>query len=385
MKKKIINGVIMTPNGEIRDKALYFDKSIIAIDDADKYVADEVIDAKGMYVAPGLVDVHIHGYLGEDVSDGSEKGLRKMAKGVLADGVTSFIPTTMTIPWDEIVAAFELVRSIRKESQQESFDGAEILGVHAEGPYINPEKKGAQKDSNILAPDADKVLPYKDVISIITMAPEMPGGIEAIKKIVQNSDIKVSIGHTNASYEQAVKAIEAGADNITHLFNAMTGLNHRAPGVVGAALTKDVYCQMIADCFHINPALFSLVYRLKEDKLVLITDCTRAGGLKDGEYTLGGQPIFVKGVECRLADGTIAGSVLKLNRAVYNLRENTNIPFYKAINAASINAAKSVGADNKKGSLETGKDADIAIMDADCEVYKTFVRGTQKYTKGDLT
>ncbi len=384
MKKAIVNGVIMTPEGEIRDKALHFDKSIIAIDDLKKYAADEIIDAKGMYVTPGLVDVHIHGYLGEDVSDGSEKGLRKMAKGVLANGVTSFIPTTMTIPWDDIVAAFELVRSLREESRQESFYGAEILGIHAEGPYINPKKKGAQKDSNILAPDADKMLLYKDVISIITMAPEMPGGIEAIKKFVNESDIKVSIGHTDASYEKAVEAIDAGACNITHLFNAMTGLNHRAPGVVGAALTKDVYCQMIADGFHISPALFSLVYRLKQDKLVLITDCTRAGGLEDGEYTLGGQPIFVKGVECRLADGTIAGSVLKLNRAVYNLRENTGIPFYKAVNAASINAAKSVGAEDKKGSLETGKDADIAIMNAECEVYGTFVRGVKKYSKGDL-
>ncbi|MDO5022113.1 MAG: N-acetylglucosamine-6-phosphate deacetylase [Eubacteriales bacterium] len=383
MKKAIINGVIVTPEGEMKNKALYFDKSIIAIDDVGKHQAEEIIDAKGKYVIPGLVDVHVHGYLGEDVSDGDKQGLRKMAKGILANGVTSFVPTTMTVPWEEIEASFELVRALKDESKEEDFDGAEILGVHSEGPFINPKKKGAQKDSNILAPDADKVLPFKDIISIITLAPEMPGGIDSIRKIVQNSDIKVSIGHTDASYEQAMEAIEAGADNITHLFNAMTGLNHRAPGVVGAALTSDAYCQVIADGFHIHPALFSLVYRLKKDKFVLITDCTRAGGLEDGEYTLGGQPIFVKGVECRLADGTIAGSVLKLNKAVYNLRKHTNIPFFEVINAASINAAKSIGVDKFKGSLEVGKDADIVIMDENCEVYNTFVRGAQKYTKGD--
>ncbi len=382
MVRGIYNGIIVTPKGEIKDKMLYFDDKILAIEDDGFMQVEEKIDAGGKYIIPGLVDIHIHGYHGEDISDGSEEGLRIMAKGILENGVSSFLPTTMTVPWDEIVAAFELTKSMMPESQTPKFIGAEILGVHAEGPYVNPKRKGAQADTNILPPDASRMLPYKDIIKKITLAPEMPGGIECIKEITENSDIRVSLGHTDAGYDTIVEAVKAGASHITHLFNAMTGLNHREPGVVGAALTEDVVCELIADCFHIHPGLFSLVYKAKKDKLVLITDCTRAGGLEDGEYTLGGQPIFVKGVECRLADGTIAGSVLRLNHAAKNLYENTDIPLYEAINAASLYPARAIGLDGNKGSLDIGKDADIAIMDASFNIYNTFVIGIEKFSKG---
>lgn len=383
MVKAIVNGVIVTENEELRGKALLFDDKIIGIVDEDKANAEETIDAHGHYVCPGLVDVHIHGYLGEDVSDGSEEGVRKMAKGLLENGVTAFLPTTMTVSWDEIVASLETVRKLKPESSRKDFEGSEILGVHAEGPFINPKRKGAQAEECILAPDASKMLPYKDLLKIITMAPEMPGGIEFIREITADSDIVVSIGHTDASFEIAMEAIKAGASHITHLFNAMTGLNHRNPGVVGAALSADVACELIADTFHIHKGLFSFLHHAKKDKLVLISDCTRAGGLADGEYTLGGQPIFVKGIECRLADGTIAGSVLKLNKAVQNLRDHAGISMAEAVKAASLNAAASIGEDRTKGSLAVGKDADIAIMDKDCTVEKTFVRGALKFAKGE--
>lgn len=383
MVKAIVNGVIVTENEELRGKALLFDDKIIGIVDEDKANAEETIDAHGHYVCPGLVDVHIHGYLGEDVSDGSEEGVRKMAKGLLENGVTAFLPTTMTVSWDEIVASLEAVRKLKPESSRKDFEGSEILGVHAEGPFINPKRKGAQAEECILAPDASKMLPYKDLLKIITMAPEMPGGIEFIREITADSDIVVSIGHTDASFEIAMEAIKAGASHITHLFNAMTGLNHRNPGVVGAALSADVACELIADTFHIHKGLFSFLHHAKKDQLVLISDCTRAGGLADGEYTLGGQPIFVKGIECRLADGTIAGSVLKLNKAVQNLRDHAGISMAEAVKAASLNAAASIGEDRTKGSLAVGKDADIAIMDKDCTVEKTFVRGALKFAKGE--
>ncbi|MGI6671414.1 MAG: N-acetylglucosamine-6-phosphate deacetylase [Christensenellales bacterium] len=378
--KAIVNGTILTPQGEVKG-TLLFDERIQAITTDPDVQADEVIDAKGMYVAPGLVDLHIHGYLGEDASDGSEEGIRIMAKGLLKNGVTSFLPTTMTVSWPEIEAALDNIRKLKPESQQASFDGSEILGCHAEGPFINPERKGAQAADNILAPDADKVIPHKDIIKLLTMAPEMPGGMEFIKKVTAETDIVISIGHTSATYEQAMAAIEAGASHMTHTFNAMTPLTHRAPGVVGAALMSDATCELIADNFHIHPALFNLLHRMKGDKLVLITDCTRAGGLEDGEYTLGGQPIFVQGIECRLADGTIAGSVLKLNNAVKNYRDGTGIPLYEAVNAATLNAARDIGVDDTKGSLEQGKDADIILMDKDCQVHATIVRGTVKYKK----
>lgn len=382
MIKAIINGTILLPDAEITGRALLFDEKILGIADVDiaRAQADEVIDARGLTVAPGLVDVHIHGYLGADTSDADKDGVRKMARGILANGVTSFLPTTMTVGWDILEEVFGQLRALKTESEQAGFDGAQILGCHAEGPFINPAKKGAQAGECILPPDANKVLPYKDMIKLLTFAPEMPGGMAFAREIRLNSDIRLSIGHTDATFEQAIECLENGADHITHTFNAMTALNHRAPGVVGAALSSDAYSELIADTFHVNKGLFKMFQRIKGDRLVLITDCTRAGGLADGEYTLGGQPIFVKGIECRLADGTIAGSVLKLNNAVRNLRDNAGITLREAVNAASLNAARSIGVDDKKGSLTVGKDADIILIDENCAVHSTFVRGQRLYT-----
>ena len=379
--KAIINGIILTPHEEIRGMALLFDTVFRGIVPLGHVKAEEVIDAKGRYIAPGLIDVHIHGYLGKDISDGSEEGARIMAEGVLANGVTSFLPTTMTVSWSEIEAAFDVVRRLMPQSREPEFLGAQILGCHAEGPFINPQRKGAQSEKHIIPPRADLILPHSDVVRLITVAPEMEGGLEFIRELTSKSGITVSIGHSNADYDLAKKAIEAGASHITHLFNAQTGLNHRKPGIVGAALTSPVFTELIADTFHVHDGLFSLLYNVKRDLLVLVTDCTRAGGLPDGEYTLGGQPIFVNGIECRLQDGTIAGSVLKLNDAARNLHCLGGVPLKDAIHAASLSAARTLGMDREKGSIEEGKDADIIFIDDECRVYAAFVRGTLKYSK----
>ena len=375
--KAIINGKIVLKDGVVENKALLFDEKIIGLAD-DASGAEEIIDAQGLYVSPGFVDVHIHGYLGEDASDGSVDGLRKMAEGVLQNGVTSFLPTTMTVAWDEIEAAFNVIRELMPKSKQASWQGAEILGCHAEGPFINPKKKGAQAAEAILPPDAEKLLVHKDVVRMVTVAPEMPLGMAFVEKVRKDSDIVVSIGHTDATFEEAMQAVALGANHMTHTFNAMSALSHRAPGTVGAALSSDAYCELIADTFHIHSGLFPLFAKAKGDRLVLITDCTRAGGLKDGEYTLGGQAIYVKGIECRLADGTIAGSVLKMNDAVRNYRDHAGVSFHEAINCASLYAAKSIGVDACKGSLESGKDADIVLLDGDCGVHGVFVGGVKK-------
>jgi len=379
--KAIINGIILTPHEEIRGMALLFDTVFRGIVPLGHVKAEEVIDAKGRYIAPGLIDVHIHGYLGKDISDGSEEGARIMAEGVLANGVTSFLPTTMTVSWSEIEASFDVVRRLMPQSREPEFLGAQILGCHAEGPFINPQRKGAQSEKHIIPPRADLILPHSDVVRLITVAPEMEGGLEFIRELTSKSGITVSIGHSNADYDLAKKAIEAGASHITHLFNAQTGLNHRKPGIVGAALTSDVFTELIADTFHVHQGLFSMLYNVKRDLLVLVTDCTRAGGLPDGEYTLGGQPIFVNGIECRLQDGTIAGSVLKLNDAARNLHCLGGVPLKDAIHAASLSAARTIGMDHIKGSIEDGKDADIIFIDDECRVYAAFVRGTLKYSK----
>ena len=376
----IIGGKIILPNEVVCGKSLAFDNEsgkIVGIVDELPAGAD-VIDAKGNYVAPGLVDIHIHGYLGEDTCDAKPEGIKKMAYGVAENGVTAFLPTTMTVAKDEIIAALNSVRSLKEESK--TWGGAEILGVHAEGPFINPSKKGAQAEENILKPDADFIIENEDIIKIVTLAPEMDEGHQCIKKLAAESKVLVSMGHTDAKFEEAMLAAKDGVGHATHLFNAMSALAHRNPGVVGAALASDnVSAEIIADTFHINPGLYTIIAKAKGDKMVLITDCTRAGGMPDGEYDLGGQPIFLKGIECRLADGTIAGSVLKLNHAVRNVLANTDLPVNEVFKMASLNPASAIKCADRIGSLEEGKDADIIITDDNINIIRTIKKGKTIY------
>ena len=371
--KAIVNGKIILPDSIVEGRALLFDEKIAGLSETVPEGA-EIIDAKGRYVAPGLVDIHIHGYLGEDTSDGSVEGIRKMAEGIVKNGVTAWLPTTMTVSYDDLRHAFDAVRVLMDKKNNPK--GAQIMGVHAEGPFINPSKKGAQAVEYIRPADAPFLIENSDVIRIVTIAPEMPGALDCIREVTEKTSILVSMGHTAANYETAKAGIEAGVRHATHLFNAMTPLNHRDPGVVGASLADDrVSTELIADTFHISPDLFGLVAKVKGDNLILITDSTRAGGLEDGEYTLGGQPIFVKGIECRLADGTIAGSVLKLNNAIRNMRDHTSLPLEQIVRMASINAARCIGLDKTKGSLEAGKDADIILADENFAVSETIIAG----------
>ena len=376
----IVNGRIVLPEALVLGKALAFDAAsgkITGLVDEVPAGAD-VIDAAGGLVAPGLVDIHIHGYLGEDTSDAKRDGIKKMAYGVAENGVTAFLPTTMTVAKAEIMAALDAVRSLKEESR--TWDGAEIIGVHAEGPFINPSKKGAQAEENILTPDADFILANADIITSVTMAPEMDKGHACIKKLAADGRVLVSMGHTDATFAEAMQAAKDGVNHATHLFNAMSALAHRNPGVVGAALaSENVSVEVIADTFHINPGLYSIIAKVKGDKMVLITDCTRAGGMPDGEYDLGGQPIFLKGIECRLADGTIAGSVLKLNNAVKNVLAHTDLPVNVVFKMASLNAAAAIGVSDRIGSLEAGKDADIIIVDDDINVKRTIKKGRTIY------
>lgn len=370
----IKNSIIVTPDAEIVGKVLAFDDKISGIiGEFDIPDGADIIDAEGGYTLPGLIDIHIHGYLGEDSTDGIADGLYTMANGIVKNGVTSFLPTTMTVGMDDINSAFDAIRSAKEKSK--AWDGAEILGVHAEGPFINPAKKGAQPEEHIISPYAEFILNNTDIVKVVTIAPEMDKDHAFIKEVSSNSDVLISIGHTEANYDEAMSAIKDGAKSATHLFNTMPPLSHRAPGVIGAALTTDIYCELIADTFHIHPGLFPMVAKLKGDKLILITDCMRAGGLADGNYTLGGQDVVVRGIECRMTDGTIAGSVLALNAAVRNMIKHTDVSVHKAVNMASLAPAKAIHVDGTKGSLETGKDADICITDKDFNVIYTIRDG----------
>ena len=381
--KAIINGKIVLEGATVSGMTLLFDDKIQAFETSDAPVnADTVIDAKGRYVLPGLVDMHIHGYLGEDASDGKAEGIRKMARGIAKNGVTSWLPTTMTVSYQELEAAFKAIGQVKAESEKPGFGGAQIMGVNAEGPFINAARKGAQAGEHIKPCDPEFIDKYADLIRVFTVAPEVKGNMAAIRRIhKEHPEILISMGHTSATFDEAEKAVRAGVRHVTHLFNAQTGLHHRDPGVVGCALNENrLSTELIADTFHVNKALFKLVSEMKKDKLVLITDCTRAGGMPDGEYSLGGQPIYVKGIECRLADGTIAGSVLKLNEAIRNMRQNVKrLSLHKIVRMASLNPAIAIGIDKTKGSIAVDKDADFCLADEDMNISRTILRGETIY------
>ena len=377
--KAIINGKIILKDGVLEDCALLYSDVIEGIVVSDNIPADaEIIDANGGYVSPGFIDLHIHGYLGKDTCDGAEESLRVMSKGLLANGVTGYLPTTMTVDMAVIERAIDVIRSLKEEST--CWQGSQILGCHAEGPFISMSKKGAQNPEYVLKPDADFVIRNKDVIKIITLAPEEDDvDFSAIRRINKESNVVVSMGHTSADYDTAMAGVKNGVKHSTHLFNAMSPLTHRAPGVVGASLNSDVSCELIVDKFHVNPALYDMLWKLKGRKLCFITDCLPAGGLPYGEYTLGGQKIIYNDIVCRLEDGTIAGSVLPLNRGVWNVYTSSSIPLWECVNCASLNPATVLGLEGEKGSLEIGKDADIVICDNEFNVKMTIIGGDIKY------
>ena len=371
------NGKFIVKDRIESGKALLFTDKILALVREGDIPSDvEIIDAEGGYVAPGFIDLHIHGYLGRDVCDASEESMRIISKGLLENGVTGYLPTTMTVDMKTVQGAIDVCRNLMDE---DNFDGSTILGVHAEGPFISASKKGAQDERFILKPDAEFVKNNADVIKIITLAPEEDENFSAIRDIVIDTDVVVSMGHTSADYKTAMDGVAAGVKHTTHLFNAMSLMTHRAPGVVGAALNSDVSCELIVDGYHVNSDLFDLVYKLKGRKLCFITDCLPAGGLPEGEYTLGGAKIIYRDNICRLPDGTIAGSVLRLNKGVWNVYQNSNIPLYECVNCASLNPATTLGIEDQKGSLEVGKDADIVILDEEFNVKKTIIGGKVKY------
>lgn len=375
--KCIVNGKIILENEILENKVLVFDEKIVDILDESPNNC-EVIDAQGKYISPGFVDIHIHGNMGRDTMDATEEAVTTIAKSIVRHGVTSFLPTTMTMDKESVHNALEVVKNLRGCGEGR----AEILGAHLEGPFINQKYKGAQNEAFIINPSYEFIEKYKDVIKVITYAPEQDENFEFTKEIVKNTDITLSIGHSKATFKQAREAINLGARNVTHLFNGMTPLNHRNPGVVGAGLTSDAYCEIIADTIHISKDLFQFILDNKgEDKVILITDSIEAGGLEDGEYSLGGQKVIVKDSQARLESGSLAGSVMPLNKMVYNFLNNTDLDMRKVVRLAAINPARSIGIDKSKGSIEIGKDADIILLDENVNCYMTINKGKIVYKK----
>lgn len=370
--KKIINGILWRNGRFVKDRCLYFDDRIM--DQTQQGPVSEIIDAKGAYVLPGFIDLHIHGYKGDDVMDGTHEGLRRISKALCENGVTAFLPTTMTMPLDTIRKALDVIRQASLSEPQ----GAMVLGAHLEGPFIHMSKKGAQSGSHIIQPDEDLVKSYEDILKVITLAPEVKGGLEMIQKY--GHKINVSLGHSTASYEVAQEAYNAGAKGTTHLFNAMTGLNHREPGLVGAAMSCGCYCEVIGDNIHLHTGIYELLTKMKGlDKLLLVTDCIQAGGMGDGNYSLGGQAVKVTQGKCTLDDGTLAGSVLKLKDGLKNFTSATSHSLEDLIPLVTENQAKYLGLDVEMGTLDIGKLANITLMDEAFNIKETYVRGIRMY------
>jgi N-acetylglucosamine-6-phosphate deacetylase len=333
----------------------------------------EVIDAQGNYLSPGFIDIHIHGSGGADVMDATPHALETISSSLLQTGTTSFLATTMTMSQKKIDAALHNVTTcVSKVS------GAKIAGIHLEGPFINPEKHGAQDQKYIRDADFALIEPYLEQIRMITIAPEMPGVEEFIRYLSKNHPhIILSIGHSDASFEQSKESFVWGISHATHLFNAMNPYHHRKPGIVGAVFDSAVTCDIIADMVHTHPSVLKLVHQLKQDRLVLITDAMRAGCMKNGHYDLGGQKVTVEEGKAVLQDGTLAGSVLKMNEALRNMTKASDMTRIEAVNAVTKIPARKLAV--QLGDLKAGYAADMVIFDEDFSIITTIVDGEIKY------
>ena len=330
---------------------------------------DLAVDCAGSYtVVPGFVDVHIHGCAGADTCDATREALEAMAAFLLAHGVTSFCPTTMTTSRETIQAALLAAKDMMDHPME---GGARVVGVNMEGPFIAKERKGAQKEEDILPPDFPLFQQFYEesggIVRLVDVAPEQPGGLEFVEKASQLCT--VSIAHTTADYDQAKAAFDKGVTHATHLFNAMSGLHHRKPGVVGAVFDDSrVRGELICDGFHIHPAVLRAAFRLLGDRALIVSDSMRANGMPEGEaFDLGGQMVTVHQGKALLPDGTIAGSVTNLHQEIKNL-VSFGVPFEQAVKAATLLPARAIGLDGEIGSIAPGKRADLVVLDGDLDI-----------------
>ncbi|WP_026907143.1 N-acetylglucosamine-6-phosphate deacetylase [Paucisalibacillus globulus] len=342
-----------------------------------------VMDWSGQTIAPGLFDTHIHGVKGHDVMDGKPEAVQEISKAILPLGVTRFLPTTLTSSKEDLKQA---ILSI-KEAINVGLEGAQSEGIFLEGPYFTETHKGAQNPSYFRNPDVDEFREWQSLaegmIVKIALAPERENALPFTEE-VSNDGVLVSIAHTDATYDCCKDIVDAGARNYVHLFNGMTGLHHREPGVVGAALSDSrAFAELICDGFHVHPQVASMAYQVKQEKLMLITDCMRAGLMPDGNYYLGEFPVVMKDGMARTESGSLAGSTLQLIDGVKNLRDWTDEPLYKVWHRGSLSPAESLGKADKLGSIEAGKLADYVVLNPKFEVQATAVEGVINYQRED--
>lgn len=337
--------------------------------------SQEIIDAKGLYLSPGFIDVHIHGAGGCDTMDGEEESLNTISKVISRFGTTSFLPTTMTCSIEDIKKAVKNIDFCMKKGTK----GAQILGVHLEGPFINPAMIGAQNPNFIEKPS---IATFKtiagehiNIIKSITLAPEVEGSLELIEYL-KSLGIVISIGHSKATYAEALEGIRKGIGHSTHLYNAMTPLNHREPGIVGAVFDTDITTETISDGIHISYPALRIAYKQKTfEKVLLVTDAMMACGMQEGKYSLGGQEVFVKDGAARLKKGNLAGSILTLDKAIRNVYKNSNYELFDIVKMATYNGAVHCGVQHRKGLIKEGYDADLVLFDEDINIQKVIIDG----------
>lgn len=360
----IKSGKVFQEDGSFLEQTLYVNDHCL-VDKAEYQDDGEIIDAEGLLVLPGLVDIHSHGAAGEDFSDGDPEGLKKILRYERSCGITSYCPTSMTFPKERLRQIFASIKGAQTE------EGAKVVGINMEGPFLDPVKKGAHVEEWITAPDAAFVRELNQdadgLVRLVTLAPNMDGAEEFIKEM--HEEVCISLGHTAADYDCASRAMKLGAHHVTHLYNAMQPFGHRAPGLIGAAM-DDPECmvEMICDGYHIHPSAIRAAFRMfGPERVILISDSMRATGMKNGTYELGGQEVTVKDRKAVLKDGTLAGSATNLYGCMCKAVE-FGIPLEQAIMAATANPARSIGIFDQVGSIRIGKQADLLLVSKNLEL-----------------
>lgn len=371
----IKNGRIINEGKIVEGKNLVIDNGKIVSVCNDIPAEAETIDAHGNYVSPGFIDIHIHGARNRDTMEGKFESTNTISKAIAEHGVTSFLSTTMTVSPDDIKNALKNARYC----MDKGLDGANILGVHLEGPFINKDAKGAHDENYIEKPTINSFLnlagDYLSVIKTVTIAPEVEGALDLIRFMVGHG-IVATMGHTRATYDEAMEGIANGVSHSTHLYNAMRGFSHREPGVVGAIFDSSITTEFIADGIHLHFAAIRTALAVKGyQNCALITDAMRACCMEDGKYSLGGLDVYVKDGAARLSNGTLAGSTLTIDRAIRNVAKNTNLSLAEVVYMATVVPARIIKVENEKGHFKPGYDADITIFDDDINIKKVIVGG----------
>ncbi|MED4631538.1 N-acetylglucosamine-6-phosphate deacetylase [Peribacillus frigoritolerans] len=392
MKTFIINNLMVHSEKETYKNGYIkvVDGKIAEVGPASQYKQDDdakVITLSPDYqVIPGAIDIHIHGASNSDAMDATHDALSTMAKTLPKEGTTSFLATTMTQSTQAIESA---LLNAGKYIENQTQENAEIVGVHLEGPFISPARKGAQPEDYIVDPDVTLFKRWQGMaenqIKLVTLAPEQPNGLDLAAHL-RGTGVVASIGHSDATYDQIDEAIQAGTTHVTHLYNGMRGLHHREPGVLGAAYLRDeLYVELIADGIHCRPEMIKLAYnQITSERMILITDSLRAKWLEKGTYDLGGQPVNVDETKATLSDGTLAGSILKMNDAIKNTMEYTGCSMTDIIKMTAENPAKQLRIFDRKGSIQVGKDADLVILNDRLDVEMTFCRGNLAFKKENV-